>query len=507
MTDRLFADQTLMGSTELTSPNGGHRVVMQGDGNLVLYRANGTPKWATGTDGSDVGGASFQGDGNLVLYRSDGVPIWASGTDGNAGAVLVLQDDGNLVIYAADGRALWATGTNVAMVRVTGFAPATHGFHFANNFPQVPDYQINIAGANIAIGDASNGLCGGMAFAVRDLFEAGQLPPDWTDPPASGPLFNFLARRLMDSFELPVGPLRYYGLMSPALPDHETWASQAGLAPRGRAWVAIAEEWPKIRAGLDAGRLMPMALILVKSADPALMGHNHQVLAWGYDLDGTDLAIRVYDPNYPNDATGRVELSIANPLATTQMRHCTGAPAAAGSEVFCFFTQSYGFAAPPADVIAPPQPPRIFTIHNATASPKTVKVFNPGDMIMLAPLPAGQFDLPAGGSGTWIFHDMLTQVRVTANDRPQGLINPGDTITITQDDSVLIRNRTGVAVHLRVFKADDRLRWFNLPNGDQTIAAFSDCRYILPGDVSRIAAVINGRAFEAGMAEVILFQG
>lgn len=507
MTDRLFADQTLMGGTDLISPNGENRVAMQSDGNLVLYRANGTPKWATGTDGSDVGGASFQGDGNLVLYRSDGVPIWASGTDGNAGAVLVLQDDGNLVIYAANGRALWATGTNVAMVRVTGFSPASHGFHFPNSFPHVPDFQINIAGATIAIGDAANGLCGGLAFAVRDLFEAGHLPPDWIVAPASGPLFNFMATRLIDSFDLPVGPLRYYGLMSPALPDHETWASEAGLAPRGRAWVTIAEEWPKIRAGLDAGRLMPMALILVKSADPALMGHNHQVLAWGYDLDGTDLVIRIYDPNLPNNTTARIELSIANPLATTQMWHCVGAPAVAGSPVFAFFAQTYSFAAPPVGPDDIPLPPRTFTVHNATASPKTVKVFNPGDMIMLALLPAGQFDLPPGGTGTWIYHDTLTQVRVSANDRFQGVANPGDTITITRDDSVLIRNLTGVAVQLKVFKADDRLRWFTLPGGDQMIPAFTDCRYSLPGDVSRIAAVINGATFQAGMAAVILFQG
>lgn len=98
-------------------------------------------------------------------------------------------------------------------------------------------------------------------------------------------------------------------------------------------------------------------------------------------------------------------------------------------------------------------------------------------------------------------------MRVSANDRFQGVANPGDTITITRDDSVLIRNLTGVAVQLKVFKADDRLRWFTLPGGDQMIPAFTDCRYSLPGDVSRIAAVINGATFLAGMAEVILFQG
>jgi hypothetical protein len=38
--------------------------------------------------------------------------VWASGTDGHPGSHLVVQDDGNLVIYAPDGRPVWATGTN-----------------------------------------------------------------------------------------------------------------------------------------------------------------------------------------------------------------------------------------------------------------------------------------------------------------------------------------------------------------------------------------------------------
>jgi hypothetical protein len=35
--------------------------------------------------------------------------VWASNTDGNPGARLVVQDDGNVVIYRTDGIARWAT--------------------------------------------------------------------------------------------------------------------------------------------------------------------------------------------------------------------------------------------------------------------------------------------------------------------------------------------------------------------------------------------------------------
>jgi hypothetical protein len=49
----------------------------------------------------------MQSDGNLVAYAPGGRPVWNSGTGGNAGARLVMQDDGNPVVYTG-GRALWS---------------------------------------------------------------------------------------------------------------------------------------------------------------------------------------------------------------------------------------------------------------------------------------------------------------------------------------------------------------------------------------------------------------
>ena len=51
----------------------------------------------------------MQGDGNLVIYNPGA--IWSTKTNGHAGAYLVLQTDGNLVIYDSSG-AIWASGTN-----------------------------------------------------------------------------------------------------------------------------------------------------------------------------------------------------------------------------------------------------------------------------------------------------------------------------------------------------------------------------------------------------------
>src|SRR5438309_954464 len=97
--DRLHATQQLSVNDQLVSNNGMVRLVMQGDGNLVLYTASFQPLWASHTWQKPVDHTIMQGDGNLVAYSSAGVPYWATGTDGHPGAWVVLQDDGNLVVY------------------------------------------------------------------------------------------------------------------------------------------------------------------------------------------------------------------------------------------------------------------------------------------------------------------------------------------------------------------------------------------------------------------------
>lgn len=68
-------------------------LVMQGDGNLVMYRGS-TPLWTSNTSGQNCGAnqclAAFQGDGNFVVYNGSTV-LWNSGTNGNSGAQLVLS--------------------------------------------------------------------------------------------------------------------------------------------------------------------------------------------------------------------------------------------------------------------------------------------------------------------------------------------------------------------------------------------------------------------------------
>jgi hypothetical protein len=100
MSDRLNPGTRLTTNQSITSNDGRYRLIMQTDGNLVVYRTHDNHAlWATGTQGSDVHRADMQTDGNLVLYHVNNAPAWASNTAGKPGSYLIMQTDGNLVIY------------------------------------------------------------------------------------------------------------------------------------------------------------------------------------------------------------------------------------------------------------------------------------------------------------------------------------------------------------------------------------------------------------------------
>lgn len=105
----MVADQALFAYQSLVSCDGRFELVMQGDGNLVLYQGN-TALWHSQTHGQPGHVAVMQNDGNLVVYTEDLQPLWNSGTYGHPGSVLRLQDDGNLVIYDGATPLWWTKG-------------------------------------------------------------------------------------------------------------------------------------------------------------------------------------------------------------------------------------------------------------------------------------------------------------------------------------------------------------------------------------------------------------
>ena len=101
--------QRLSPGWQIQSPDRNYRMVMQSDGNLVLYTGN-TAKWASGTSAANSD-LEMQSDGNLVIYAPGHAAVWASNTAGKNGSVLFGQNDGNFVLYAPGNVAVWSTNT------------------------------------------------------------------------------------------------------------------------------------------------------------------------------------------------------------------------------------------------------------------------------------------------------------------------------------------------------------------------------------------------------------
>jgi hypothetical protein len=207
---------------------------------------------------------------------------------------------------------------------VPGFLPSRCGFRFANRWPPGPTIRLGrIDPRLIGLGNASAGLCGGMALTARDLFEAGILPPADMAPPKNGSTrFRAIVRRQVESLDWLRVPLRYYDLQA-FRPDPPTaWSRILGRTPA--RLVALRDEWPRIRADIDAGRLPVTGLVRASGPSPMDLMRSHQVLAWAYDETPERIVVRVYDPNHP----GRddVELRIHREDELIRLEQSTGEP-------------------------------------------------------------------------------------------------------------------------------------------------------------------------------------
>jgi hypothetical protein len=249
---------------------------------------------------------------------------------------------------------------------VPGFQASVNGLHFTNSWPSEPDIVVDVSPlGTVPIGDASNGLCGGMVYTVIDVFTAALAPiPDTTNPAQGTPLFNYLVSRLFASFDIPGGVLKYYDWMN--TPDHDTgfWF----ITRRGVAWHTIMEEWPRVKADIDAGVLSPLGLVTVFTTDPTMMGHNHQVLAYAYDVDDSNvLTLHLYDPNTSPTGADDVQLSIdlSNPTHTSAITHNVNINGA----IRGFFRTTYTFSNPTTLEPTTPLPSNAFFVSGGIASP------------------------------------------------------------------------------------------------------------------------------------------
>lgn len=125
----LGTGQTLPTDGELVdnSINPTYRLVMQNDGNLVIYKGQLTLRaiWSSHTaDSGSNNHLVLQADGNLVVYTAANKAVWSSHTRGQrlttyGNDTLKMQGDGNLVMYSqidlySNGtQAIWSSKTGV----------------------------------------------------------------------------------------------------------------------------------------------------------------------------------------------------------------------------------------------------------------------------------------------------------------------------------------------------------------------------------------------------------
>lgn len=124
-TNIMKAGSSLAANASIYSCDGLSRLVMQGDGNLVIYKKAGASgaevaTWSTitgpigpaypqrpyGYDGAGVV-AKMQGNGNFVVYDSAQQPTWNTQTNGYDGAYVAIENDGHLRLYHGDSAPKW----------------------------------------------------------------------------------------------------------------------------------------------------------------------------------------------------------------------------------------------------------------------------------------------------------------------------------------------------------------------------------------------------------------
>jgi hypothetical protein len=106
------------------------------------------------------------------------------------------------------------------------------------------------------------------------------------------------------------------------------------------------QEWPAIKAELDAGHPVCLGLVLVRTTDVLQLGQNHQVLAYGYEQHGTNVTINVYDPNAPDNDAVTMSFDMVDPQRITII---VSDPERA---VYAFFPIGYSYCPPPDERIA-----------------------------------------------------------------------------------------------------------------------------------------------------------
>ncbi len=123
----LSVNQEVRKNNSLNSFNNIYTLLIQDDGNLCINKNVGGRfvygGWCSMTNGKNSNKLILQEDGNLVIYDFYNKALWSSETTGYFNSRygsstykpvrLALEDDGRLVLYSASGRQVWANGSHL----------------------------------------------------------------------------------------------------------------------------------------------------------------------------------------------------------------------------------------------------------------------------------------------------------------------------------------------------------------------------------------------------------
>lgn len=199
-----IAEGLLARDAKWSSPGGTVSLVMQSDGNIVLYEnSTGKPLWNSETYGSSIIKLAMQSDGNLVGYAAGDVPLWNTGTYGT-GAKLRLYDNGGFVL-AARNSAVWNAGTSVTMPELQTPADWDEAVYLTNN----PDVAVEVRAGRIVSGYWHYfyfGKAEGRAYAAKTGGTI-QPPPPPTYPPVYPPPPGTAVRKIKSAGTVTKGEL------------------------------------------------------------------------------------------------------------------------------------------------------------------------------------------------------------------------------------------------------------------------------------------------------------
>lgn len=175
----------------------------------------------------------------------------------------------------------------------TAFTPAANGYHFAN-------YFVNVIADVPGVGKLqTGGRCGGMAFSALDHFFFNLALPAYTGadftpalvPPDDHPLAKYIYQRQIDSF---------FTLTATRFVVWSLAQDGPGFFSKGVRRRTTEDEFKRLRESIDRGT--PVTLGLIIARDLNNLGHNHQVVAYGYDVDTVTGAqiVHIYDVNWPD---------------------------------------------------------------------------------------------------------------------------------------------------------------------------------------------------------------